>query len=220
MAIVDPYSPQFQPPNYVDGVDIVQAGGPTGFNSQFASIRSEFDTIGNRIGEIIAALAQKPIVTVNMALTPTLFTIASAPSGWQHQTGYAEKLPTATAASGMMSLDLPDGVNIISLRITGINQTTPGPGAGGPSAGTGTLRVSLQRQKIGVTDGSNPDTMVTVSAPATPQFDSHPQPVDQTMQPVAMDTYKYFIVAQLSGANNTDVVRLNAFQIVYQTTGH
>src|SRR6266700_761662 len=158
MATVDPYTPQFVPPNYLDGVDIVQAGGSNGFNFQFTALRSEFDTISNRIGEIIAALqtvGQKPPAQVNMALTPNLFTIASAPFGWQHQQGFAEKIANQTNARGMMAVDLPNGVKILSLRATGINAASAGPGSG-------TLRIVLQRQKI-VADGSRPDSIATVT---------------------------------------------------------
>jgi hypothetical protein len=214
MATVDPYTPQFVPPNYLDGVDIVQAGGSNGFNFQFTALRSEFDTISNRIGEIIAALqtvGQKPPTQVNMALTPNLVTIASAPAGWQHEQGFAEKMPApVTSARGMMSVDLPNGVKILSLRATGINAASAGPGSG-------TLRIILQRQKI-VADGSKPDSIATATTTGATPFDSTVA-ADQTMQTVAMDQYKYFILAQLDNAQPADVVQLNAFQIVYLTTG-
>ncbi|HEY5005010.1 MAG TPA: hypothetical protein VII61_17735 [Ktedonobacteraceae bacterium] len=213
MATVDPYTPQFQPPGWRDNVDLVSADGPNGFNAQFTTLRAELDTISNRISEIIAALqtvGQKPPAQVNVAFTPNLVTIATAPAGWAHELGFAEKSAGQTSARGMMSVNLPNGVKILTLRATGINAGSGGPGAG-------TLRIILQRQKI-VADGSKPDAIATVTTTGVTPFDST-VPADQTMQVVAMDQYKYFILAQLDNAATADVVQLNAFQIVYLTTG-
>jgi hypothetical protein len=50
------YAPNFQPPEYVDNVDRVQAGGPKGFNAQFQQLQAEFAAIATVVAQISAAL--------------------------------------------------------------------------------------------------------------------------------------------------------------------
>lgn len=50
------YTRSFQHDDWVDNEDIVQAGGPRGFNQQFHDIESEFDTLSTVVGSVNTAI--------------------------------------------------------------------------------------------------------------------------------------------------------------------
>ena len=82
------YAPNFQPPEYVDNVDRVQAGGPKGFNAQFQQLQAEFAAIATVVAQISAALdalAQGSVINpipVNTANWSASAEFGSTPPGW------------------------------------------------------------------------------------------------------------------------------------------
>ena len=200
----------FQHSDWTDFVDPVQAGGTNGFNIRFHNLETEFDQISKVIAQIntaILAAGQKPPTQAKITLTPSLTTTAAV--GWTHQAGFAQKLGGQTSAQGMMSVDLPNGIKIISLRVTGQNADSTGT-----SPGSGVLSITLQRQKV-ILDASHADRIALVQGVGSP-FDSS-APADTQFATVDTDQFKYFIVAQLNNAAATDNVVLSAFQITYLT---
>jgi hypothetical protein len=151
--------------------------------------------ISNRMDQ----LAEKPVATpVATTVTPVLAQIGAA--GWEHVAGSARKPGGATAASGTMSVDLPDGATIQSLRVIGEN------------GGAGVLSIILRRQKLDPTAASEP--IVGVVGSGGP-FDNKIAPQDQTRAVVDTDTFRYYVVAQVSNAGAGDTVRVDSFQIVH-----
>lgn len=205
------YVPQYQPHLYRDNVDLVSAEGENGFNDQFRLLRKEFGILSDvikQINEAIQKVGQKPSETLQMSLAPTL--IATDSAGWIQHAGFVDKPTTdptghspPTGAHGVMPVDLPDKVTIVSLRVTGKN------------AGTGNLHIILQRQNI-VADTNSPDAIMTVAGSGAP-FDATLAPVDPNLAVVHNDQFKYLIIASVDGAQPADVVQLNAFQITYKT---
>lgn len=203
------YTPVFQLPNWRDNIDRVSADGPNGFNIQFAGLLNEFNQISTVVSELnaaIAAVGTPPPVQVTITLTPSMIQTDAAP--WAHQPGFAVKPSNATSAHGMMSVSLPSGVNVSSLRASGQNADSTGK-----VAANGILLVKLLRQSR-LVDGSPPDTMVTVEGTGV-TFDASGN-VDTQFATVD-NNHKYFIMAQLDNAQATDTVQLSAFQIVYMT---
>ncbi len=212
------YTPKYVAPFYRDNVDLVSAEGPIGFNFQFSALKAEFDQLVQVVSQLntaIKAAGQRPSVQLSISLAPTMITVIPPPpaitAGWAQHAGFVDKpstLPNGqpqTTALGVMPVNLPDKVTIVSMRVTGHN------------AGPGNLRVVLQRQPI-IADNSQPDSIVTVTCAGDPFDTSVPPPaLDQNLVVVHNDLFKYFIVALVVGAQATDVVQLNAFQITYQT---
>ena len=194
----------FQHVDWTDNVSRVQADGADGFNIRFHALEAEFDQISkvfDLVNAALVALGQKPPPKqIKITLTPVLETTAL--NGWSHQQGLAQKPPGQTSAQGMMSVDLPDGVELLTLRVNGRN------------SGTGTLSISLQRQSLGT--GNNPsEQVVTVSGSGNP-FDAS-APANAQVATVDTSNFKYFIVAEVDNAQAADIVQLTAFQITYQS---
>jgi len=196
------YTRKFQHTDWQDNVDRVQAGGPTGFNQHFHDIEGDFDAISQVVGQVntaLQALGQKPPPpSVKMTLTPNM--VQTAVSGWTHLQGLAQKPPTQTSASGMMSVSFPGPVQIVSLRAVGRN------------SGAGTLQISLFRMPIA--DSGNREQIAKVSGTSDP-FDLT-VPADAAFASLDPGTDKCFILAEVNNAQAADTVILTAFQITYQ----
>jgi hypothetical protein len=181
----------------------VKAGGEDGFNVHFHDIEDEFKKLADvvkAISDRMDKLAEKPVAKpVAKTLSPVLATVGAA--GWEQALGEARKPGGATAASGTMSLDLPDGVTIQSLRAIGEN------------SGAGALSIVLRRQKLDPSAASEP--IVGVPPGAGGPFDNKGTPPDATRAVVDTDTFRYFIAAQLTNAGATDTVAIRGFQIVH-----
>lgn len=196
------YTRHFQHTDWQDNVDRVQAGGSTGFNQHFHDIEGDFDSLSQVVTQINAALlalGQKPPpAAVNLTLTPNL--VQTAVNGWSHLQGLAQKPPTQTSASGMMSVSFPGPVQITSLRVIGRN------------SGAGSLQVALFRMPI--SDSGNRQRIANVSGTSDP-FDLT-VPADAAFAAVDPADFKCFILAEVNNAQQADTVILTAFQITYQ----
>src|SRR5437016_183124 len=116
----------FQHVDWTDNVSRVQADRADGFNIRFHALEAEFDQISkvfDLVNAALVALGQKPPPKeIKITLTPVLETTAL--NGWSHLQGLAQKPPGQTSAEGMMSVDLPDGVKLLTLRVNGRNSGT------------------------------------------------------------------------------------------------
>ncbi|HZW34287.1 MAG TPA: hypothetical protein VFF52_26425 [Isosphaeraceae bacterium] len=208
------YTRQFSHKDWIDFVDSVQAGGTNGINIRMHAIEAEFDTLSQVIALISTALQAPAPKPQTLTLPPALAATTSPP--WAQQVG-AVTVPTtgspanafATTASGFLSVNLPNGATIQALRVTG-------------SSAGGILTVILYRQPL--TGGAEqPVLQVLNSFPAVATaaaFDLPPAPQNANAV-VDNTTYKYFIVATLTGGNPTlsaGGTTLNAFQITYTAT--
>lgn len=77
------YSPQFQPPNWHDNVDLVAAEGPRGFNAQFQALQAELTRLSTVVKQLNDALvsANQTLQTNNSAaqtLQPTVNVLQAA----------------------------------------------------------------------------------------------------------------------------------------------
>jgi hypothetical protein len=211
------YTPNFIAPVYRDNVDLVSAEGNNGFNFQFSALSAEFAQLHQVILQINAALqavGHNPAIQVTRALMPNLVTpsgTGTSVAGWIQHIGYVDKGSQITA-QGIMGLDLPDKVTINSLIVTGRNASAAG------GLGSGILAISLQRQKVvfdvATPTNNNPETIAFVT-PGTDPFNVPGLASDPRTAVVDTSQYKYFIVAQLGNASATDIVLINAFQVVY-----
>jgi hypothetical protein len=196
------YTSDFKHTDWIDNVTRVKAGGEDGFNDHFHRIEDEFKKLSGVVTEIKGAmdlLGQKPPAKpITVTLTPVLAT--TGPAGWEHVAGSARKPTGAGSAAGTMSVDLPDGVTVQTLRVIGEN------------GGAGVLVVQLRRQKLEAAAASEPVIGVTGSGGV---FDSKNVPQDPTRALVDTDLFRYFITASVNGAAGTDVVRLDGFQITH-----
>ncbi len=203
MAIT--YTPAFQHEDWIDNVDRVQAGGDNGFNLRFHALESEFSQLSALIAQIDAALTAlgqaPPPRILRSSFTPNL--VATGASGWSHGPGFAQKQANVTSAQGMMSIDLPHGVNLRSFRATGRNV----------SRGS-SLRITLHRQGVDAAAVTS-DILARLDGNSNP-FDVNTV-IEQQYEVVDTDHFRYFITAELNGAAGTDQVILFTFQIAYMT---
>lgn len=200
MAIT--YTPAFQHEDWIDNIDRVQAGGDNGFNLRFHALESEFSQLSALIAQIDAALTAlgqaPPPRILHSSFTPNLVT--TAVYGWSHSAGFAQKQANVESAGGMMSIDLPHGVNLRSFRATGQN------------AGRGNLRITLHRAAAAT---ATSDLLAQLVVSGNP-FDVNTA-IDGQSAAVDTDRFRYFITAQLNNALGNDQVILFTFQIAYMT---
>lgn len=77
------YTPQFQPPNWHDNVDLVAAEGPRGFNAQFQGLQAELaalSTIVKQLNDAIVSANQTLLAnnTAAQALQPAVAVLQAA----------------------------------------------------------------------------------------------------------------------------------------------
>jgi hypothetical protein len=194
------YNPAFEHTDWVDNVDRVRAGGDNGFNGRFHALEDEFKRVAGVITDVGAALdklSRTPDpTTVKMTLAPTLTTLADP---WEHVFGGASKPSGATDASGLMAVTLPAGVAVRELRACGRKES-------------GNLTVSLRRQ--GIIAGANPELVRGLPIAVNGNFDERTPP--EGVDPVVdNEQFRYYLTAELDGANPASVVQLTCFQITY-----
>ena len=194
------YVPVFQHTDWVDNVDRVRAAGDNGFNVRFHALEAEFERLSDvvkKISDALDALAQVPVATpVKLSLTPTLVAITDP---WQHVFGGATKPPGATAAGGMMTVDLPQGVTIQSFRATG-------------QKGSGSLGINLRRQSLAA--AANPELIVGLTPGAGP-FDQTAAAPANDVAKVDNDQFRYYVTAELDSATPASTVLVSSFQITH-----
>jgi hypothetical protein len=194
------YIPEFRHTDWVDNVDRVRAAGDNGFNVRFHGLEAEFEQLSDvvkKISDALDALAQVPTATpVKATLTPTL-TATGDP--WQHVFGAATKPPGATAANGMMSVELPQGATIQSFRATG-------------QKGSGSLGINLRRQSLAA--AANPELLVGLTPGAGP-FDQTAAAPAGDVAKVDNGQFRYYITAELDSATPASTVLVSSFQITH-----
>src|SRR5579883_438564 len=77
------YTPQFQPPNWHDNVDLVAAEGPRGFNAQFQGLQADLAALSTIVKQLNDAIvnANQTLLANNkaaQALQPTVKVVQSA----------------------------------------------------------------------------------------------------------------------------------------------
>jgi hypothetical protein len=204
----------FVHPDWADNVDRVQASGDSGFNERFHAIEADLDTISSAFRDaqqlIDALSARLPPSEVLLTLTPAL--LPSAVGGlppaqlepaWGNIGGAAYKLGGQTGAGGYMSVDLPHGATITSLRAVGIKE------------GSGGLIVALWQEELHTSSAGQP---LIVFAP-NPQHTSFFDVTQAPSSPVTVDNtqIRYWIQAGVRNAAVGDQVGLFTFQIALKT---
>lgn len=206
------YTRTFSHKDWIDFVDSVQAGGTNGINIRMHAIEAEFDTLSQVISAINAALqtlgAQPPQQTITVNLIPAFVT--NGTTGWLLEGTNAVKGNTS-AASGIMPLNLPDGVTITQLQAAGKNIAL-NPTTGAATPGPGAISIKLQRT------GTTNDTVANISPPSgSAQTFNQTQAATASFAVVDLAHFTYYIAADVAGANTSDTVEITQLQITYQT---
>ena len=195
------YQPNFQHQEWVDNQDRVMAGGANGFNVRFNAIEAEFQTLSQlfvQVSDALAALGQAPTPTV-VTFTPALVGGGSFP--WRFGAGAMDKPAGAQTAWGYMSVHLIDGVTLQSFRVTGLN------------SGQGNLQIALERGSAVNVGPFQP--IVKLDVVAVGGTINQTGDAASSLATVNNESFKYLITANLQGAQGTDLVVLNAFQISF-----
>jgi hypothetical protein len=193
----------------------VKAGGEDGFNVHFHDIEDEFKKLSDVVHAIkdrMDQLAEKPTArpittTLTPALVPSGVSSATttgpvAESGGWEQTGdgQAKKPNNTKGALGTMSVDLPHGATIQSLR------------AVGEIGGNGILTIELRRRKL---DPTHPHSESVVGVVGSRGGFDNKNPPEPAMAVVDTETFRYYVVAEVTDAAPADTVVLDAFQVVH-----
>jgi hypothetical protein len=116
------YTPSFVHTDWLGGIDRVEAGGPSGLNARLHAIESDLrqaSTVVSRINTELGQLGPATSAAQQVAFTPTLGPMAAPVLPWGFD---AVGVPNGTVAlgntlQGLVSLDLPDGARMASLRV-------------------------------------------------------------------------------------------------------
>jgi hypothetical protein len=73
------YTRTYQHDDWIDNEDIVQAGGPNGFNQQFHDIEAEFDAISTVVGSVNTAINSIQKLNLVISLPVTLTATSASP---------------------------------------------------------------------------------------------------------------------------------------------
>ncbi|MGW7528521.1 hypothetical protein [Streptomyces sp. NPDC054783] len=201
------FTPTFHHTDWIDNVDRVQAGGPTGLNIRFRTLETDLGAVSTAVGRLDAAIAalsvHPPAKATSITLSPALVPVTPSP-GWNHdQTGVAVRPQGQASVSGLMTVSLPDQVRLMSLRAMGTN-----------NGATALVRVSLLRAPLVPASNTPPDRLVRVS-PDTNPFDRTDTITDPDLARVNVSQFRYFLLATVDQALAADVITLAGFQISY-----
>jgi hypothetical protein len=199
------FTPKFTTPTpWVDARDRVEAGGPKGFNVRFENIAADMAALSNVVAQIdtaLKALGQQPPPTEQrITLSPALVPVANVTAWNIDANGYAVRPINQPRVAGIMSVSLPPGATLKSLRVVGQN--------GGASA---LVRVALMRTTLlGTPEVAK--LIVRVPGEGNP-FDAQ-LAVDPALAAVDPN-FRYFLHATVDNAASGDVIGLTGFQITY-----
>jgi hypothetical protein len=204
LATID-YEPEFKHTDWIDNVTRVKAGGEDGFNRHFHDIEDEFQKLADTVTAIrekLDQLGQTPAPKdVTTTFAPTLVALGTTP--WAHVYGTATKPGGATAATGMMSITLPNGATLKSLRVIGRN------------SGAGALAIGLRRQALPATSGSELIVGIPGTGGAGGLFDTPKDAPAGDLSRVNTSLYRYYLTAELDSAAAADTVQVTAIQVTY-----
>lgn len=206
MSSVNPYIPAFQPPNWVDNVDRVSAGGPNGFNIQFIGLANELTQISNtfaQVNTVLDELGKKVSRTITLTFAPTFQQEGSDPN-WLLVGGVA--VNPGPNANGWLALQLPDGAHLQTITVFGQKK-----------GNVLSLQVNLSRQAL------LDLTPTTINSLSLKDFNGPFQQkaaIPDNFALIDNGTYKYLIFATLAATNPPDPtvsVTISAIQIVCTT---
>ncbi|MEU4077857.1 hypothetical protein DEJ45_01190 [Streptomyces venezuelae] len=196
--MIERYVPQFSHKDWIDNQDRVQAGGENGLNSRFHQLEAEFLGLAeNQINPMLDVLGAS---TRHLTLIPALHSYTedgNAIPGWVQAVDMVAKPPNVAEAHGFMNVVLPDGVQVLSLLVTGSNQSS-----------TGTLAVSLKGRKIDNT-GGGAKTFVSST-----KFDMPAQPAEEVR--ITNESIRYYLTVEVTGAEPAKPVKVFCVQLAYQ----
>jgi hypothetical protein len=199
------FTPTFTHTPWVDNKDRVQAGGTNGFNVRFAALENDLQSISGAVDQINTALdaleAGTGPVSHVLTIAPTMNQVNTGQPWSLDTSGYALRTAGSSACIGLAPVTLPNGVTLGSFRASGQN------------SGAGVLRIALLRaHAVGIATAG--EQIVSVNGDANP-FD-HTVPITGALAAVDTTTFRYFVLAQLAGADAAaDVVTIAGFQISY-----
>ncbi|MEW1913739.1 hypothetical protein AB0442_35830 [Kitasatospora sp. NPDC085895] len=197
--MIELYHPAFTHEDWIDNQDRVQAGGAKGLNVRFHGLETEFHRLADdHLNKVIQLLVKSQTV---LSLCPLLtFNQPGSGVGWEISLDLAQRPATAPDVHGIMNVVLPDGASITSLTVFGdVHAEDPSKPVPSPDVYlrskdmTGAGAVEIVRYK-------------TFGVPAKPAAETI---VDNAAN-------KYFLAADLVGAQNRGDVRLQCFQIAYE----
>jgi hypothetical protein len=196
------YDPTFHPADYVEGVDLIRAAGPNGFNARFHAIEDDLAQFSAVVADVEAALIAVASGPTEHALwfPPRLQPVTGA-APWRLSATGAAQDTGGTSPSGAFNLVLPDGVRLESLRAIG--QTSGGID----------VTVTLSRCAYGAATAQVLSTMTVGANP----FDTT-IPVEEALARVQTGSFRYFITASapVTPADAPSVV-IGAIQLAYST---
>jgi hypothetical protein len=200
------YQPEFQHTDWVDNVSRVKAGGEDGFNRHFHDTEDEFKKLSDTVKSIrerLDQLGQPPAPpTVTTTFTPTLVPLAAGL--WDHVYGTVAKPATAVKAGGMMSITLPHGATLRTLRAVGRN------------TGAGSLQIGLRRQALAAGSASELLMSVTGQGAGGGLFDPAPTPAPGgESAKINTNLFRYYLTVELDSAATADTVEVRAIQVTY-----
>ncbi|WP_432828750.1 hypothetical protein [Dactylosporangium sp. CA-092794] len=200
------YTPTFRHTDWIDNVDRIVAGGPTGFNVRLNAIQDDLHQLStvvvaldSALDEIKAAVPVPPPGEQRVAV-PLVPFFTGGPALRQgfpfiDTAGELHFTRGTVPDTAVFALTLPERTRITSLRVTGRY----------PFGAPGSLTVSVARSPL--TDVTSPgDTIALVpvsqlvTAPAGP-FDLT-SPANRTVATVDLNAFRYFVSA--SGAIGAD----------------
>ncbi|MEV7280383.1 hypothetical protein [Streptomyces sp. NPDC093111] len=197
------FSPTFKHVAWVDNRDRVAASGQNGFNVRFDSIQRDLEALSAVVRQIDLGLkqaGQHPTVERKLTLAPTFSPVENKTPFVIDSEGVAGRSDTTnTSLSGILTVALPDGVRLLTLRATGQN------------TGNGTLNVRLYRNSL-VTVGP-PEQIAQVTCSGGPF--GEPQVIPSGRDRVDMARFGYFVVASLEGATPGGSVYITSVQLSY-----
>jgi hypothetical protein len=203
------FTPKFTPPRpWRNNVDRVTAEGAGGFNDRFAAIATDFASLHDVVGAVntaLIALGTQPAPTQQRITVSPALVAVSAPGvvGWNIDgSGFANRPGNQPNVSGVQSVSLPAGAQLVTLRVVGQANSTNAALR---------VRVALMRSRLLGTP-QPAERIVRVEVTSDP-FDGGLN-IDSALATVSAD-HRYFLLATAENAVPADIVSLSAFQIIY-----
>jgi len=211
--VADPrFDPVFRHKDWVDNVDLIQAGGPNGFNIRMNSILSDLQQVSTVVDQIDTAL---DLIAERTGTTPpgpqvlnVTFTFPINPQGahWGYDLTGAVRSNVGDPFV-VMGLSLPDEIQVQSMRLVGRFTGTP------------PARVIFTLGRASLTDINRPaDTIaeVTTDRPSMGNpFDVTVAIADSPLSRVDQSTFRYFF--RISADNPFEALTFHALHLGFVT---
>jgi hypothetical protein len=204
------FDPIFRHKDWVDNVDLIQAGGPNGFNIRMNSIGSDLHQVSTVVTEVDSRLDLIARNTSAPPLGPQLFNVAldlpAERQGGHWFYGPDGALHSDFADSAMvMGVGLPDHIRLQSMRLVG------------RFSGAAPTRFTFTLGRASLTDASRePDTIVELATDEpglTDPFDVTKDVTDIRLGPVDHSAFRYFF--QVTAVNPDRSMSLHTVHLSY-----